>query len=361
MRLNANSLSINLLVTGLVLVMVFLLPWMDRRLCGKLGLNLEGGISRNPKAETMLKTRQGILLAVFACYLAVMAWLVFFSRSASRDYQIHIALFEDLQGAIQIEPGIFGIVRSFFTEGFQNAMSHIRIVSLEDILQVYMNIMLFVPLGYLLPYIFPWFRAKVRIRPAVTCFVVSFCIENLQLIARRGFYDMDDLVSNTIGGVFGQCMFIAVAYVVTHPNWRKEMKSYRRWKRNARTRTLYPFARKMGLSRTMLLATSEEEVWDFYVMKLGFRLKKQIVPLDVPETSMLLELGNYQIEVHCSNQIEKLKEQSLTLSVRHLKPIIRRLNMNGIDTGNIEQDVYTGLRCIHFSGPDQVCITVIEK
>ena len=111
----------------------------------------------------------------------------------------------------------------------------------------------------------------------------------------------------------------------------------------------------------MLLATSEEEVWDFYVMKLGFRLKKQIVPLDVPETSMLLELGNYQIEVHCSNQMEKLKEQSLTLSVRHLKPIIRRLNMNGIDTGNIEQDVYTGLRCIHFSGPDQVCITVIEK
>ena len=45
MRLNANSLSINLLVTGLVLVMVFLLPWMDRRLCGKLGLNLEGGIA----------------------------------------------------------------------------------------------------------------------------------------------------------------------------------------------------------------------------------------------------------------------------------------------------------------------------
>jgi hypothetical protein len=213
----------------------------------------------------------------------------------------------------------------------------------------------------MLPYISGWFRAKVRIRPAVACFLISFGIENLQLITRRGFYDMDDLVSNTIGGIIGQFLFISVAYVVTHQNWRKELKSYRRWKKNARERTLYPFARKMGLSRTALLATNEEEIWDFYVMKLGFRLIKQIVPLDQPGTDMLLEMGKYQIEIHCSNTTEVLKQQSLTLTARHLKPIIRRLNLNGIDTGSIQQDPYTGLRCIHFAGPDHVMITVIER
>lgn len=361
MHLSANSLTTNLLVTGLVLVMVFLLPWVDRRVCKKLGLNLEGGISSNPRAEIMLKTRQGMLCTAFCGYLIVLAWLVFFSRSTSSQHQVHVALFEDLQGAVQTDFGFFDFLRVIFTEGFHSAMSHVRIVSLADITQVYMNVMLFIPLGYLLPYISKWFRAKVRIRPAVTCFAVSFLIENLQLITRRGFYDMDDLVSNTIGGVIGQSLFISIAYVVTHPNWRKELKSYRRWKKNARTRTLYPFARKMGLSRTTILATNEEEIWDFYVMKLGFRLKKQIVPMDGPDTSMLLELGKYQIEILCSNRAEELNQQSLTLSARNLKPIMKRLNMNGIDTGDIQQDPYTGLRCIHFSGPDKVFITVIEK
>lgn len=360
-RLNANSLTTNLLVTALVLVMVFLLPWIDRRICKRIGLNLEGGVSSNPNAEVLLKVRQGILAAVFGLYLLILAWIVFFSRSASATYHVHVALYEDLQNAIRIDFGLFGVIRSIFKDGIREALSHVEIVSLANVTQVYMNIMLFVPLGYLLPYISSWFRAKVHIRPAVACFIISLCIENLQLITRRGFYDMDDLVSNSIGGLIGQMLFISVAYVVTHPNWRKELESYRRWKKNARTRTLYPFARHMGLSRTTIFATNEEEIWDFYVMKLGFRLKKQIVPLDSEGTDLLLEMGRYQIEIHCSNHAELLKRQTLTLSAKRLKPIIRRLNMNGIETGQVEQDPYTGLQCIHFEGPDQTVITVIEK
>ena len=203
MRLNANSLSTNLFVTGMVLVMVFLLPWIDRRVCRKMGLNLEGGISRNPKAETMLKMRQSILASIFLIYMLMLSWIVFFSRSASRDYQVHVALYEDLQSAVKIDYGIFDVIRILFTKGFREAMSHIQIVNTANITQVYMNIMLFVPMGYMLPYFSGWFRAKVRIRPAVACFLISFGIENLQLITRRGFYDMDDLVSNTIGGIIG--------------------------------------------------------------------------------------------------------------------------------------------------------------
>ena len=221
--------------------------------------------------------------------------------------------------------------------------------------------MLFVPMGYLLPYTFTWFRVKVAVRPAVACFLISLLIENLQLIFRRGFYDMDDLVSNTIGGILGELLFISVAYVVTHPDWRKEYRAYQRWKRNAQTRTLYPFARRIGLSRTTLLATDEEEIWDFYVMKLGFRLKKQLVPLDSPGTDLLLEMGRSQVEVHCSNRRESLPEQTLTMSARKLGPILKRLELNGIEAGPIGQDPYTGLRCIRFSGPDRVRITVIEN
>lgn len=357
----ANSLTTNLAVTGLVLALVFLLPWLDRLTCKRLGLNLRGGVSTHPRAEALLRLRQGVLLLMFGLYLAVMAYLVFFSRNATQEYQVHVALFEDLSNAVQTDYGFLEFIRAVFTEGLSSALSHVRVVKAEDIAQAYMNVMLFVPMGYLLPYLFGWFRAKVHYRPALACFVISFLIENLQLVFRRGFYDMDDLVCNTLGGVIGQFLFLSVAYVVTHPDWRKEVKSYRRWKRNAKSRTLYPFARRMGLTRTTLLAAREEDVWDFYVMKLGFRLMKQIVPLDAPGTDMLLQMGKMQVEIHCANERETLPAQTLTLSVRRLDPVIRRMKANGIAVSGITQDAYTGLRCVRLQGPDNVKILVIEK
>lgn len=357
----ANSLTTNLAVTFLMLLMVFLLPWMDRVICRRLGLNLQGGVSRNPKAEMLLRIRQSVLYAIIGIYVLAVAFLVFFSRSATRDYQVHIALFEDLKNAVHIDFGFLGFIKTVFTNGFSAAWSHVNIDNAKDIAQVYMNIMLFVPMGYLLPYVFDWFRAKVRIRPAVACFVIAFLIENLQLIFRRGFYDIDDLVSNTIGGIIGQFLYLAVAYVVQHPNWRKERESYQRWKRNAKTRTLYPFIRRMGLTRATLMASSEEAVWDFYVMKLGFRLLKQIVPLDSAGTDMLLQMGKMQVEVHCTNAAEEFPPQTLTLSVKKLRPVIRRMEKNGISVSEVRQDAYTGLRCVELKGPDNVTIVIIEN
>ena len=78
------------------------------------------------------------------------------------------------------------------------------------------------------------------------------------------------------------------------------------------------------------------------------------------DTDMLLEMGKFQVEVHCLNAPEELPAQSLTLSARRLKPILQRLEQNGIEVSPVEQDPYTGLRCIRFDGPDGVQITIIE-
>lgn len=348
--MNANALSTNLIVTGLVLVMVFVLPWLDRRLCKKLGLNLSGGVSENPRADQLLRTRFILLLAAFCVYMGAVIWITIFSRSAADEYKVNTNLFASL----------FQFLETLITRGFGASTSDVRI-QWSGFTQFYMNIMLFIPMGYLLPYLFPWFRKKIRYRPALACLVISLIIENIQLVTRRGLYDADDLVSNIIGGIIGQLLFVAVAYVVTNPNWRRDLKAYRRWKRNASTRTLYPFARRMDLSRTTLVATDEEAIWDFYVMKLGFRLKKQLVPLDSDSTDMLLEMGQLQVEVHCLNAQEELPPQNLTISAHQLNAIIRRLEQNGIDVSPIEQDPYTGLRCVRFEGPDGVRILIIEN
>ena len=154
MRLNPNTLSTDILVTVLVAVLVFFLPWLDRRICRKLGVNLWHGVSENPHADALLRLRQTLLFLVFAAYIAVFAYLVFFSRATTENYKIHIAPFSDLQKAIDSDHGVFDILVILIKQGPQEALSHIRIVKAEDIAQVYMNMMLFVPMGYLLPYVF---------------------------------------------------------------------------------------------------------------------------------------------------------------------------------------------------------------
>lgn len=360
MFLNASRLSTNIIVTVLVAVLVFLLPLLDRRICQRLGVNLHHGLSSNPNADTLLKIRQLILLGVFCAYLMVFAYLVFFSRSASEEYLVHIDPFADLQNAIDADYGLFDFLVAIFKEGVQQAFSHIRVVKFEDITQVYMNIMLYVPMGYLLPYVFAYFRARSRVRPVLACLVISFITENMQLIFRRGLYDMDDLLANTLGGLIGQTLFIWVGYVVTHPDWRRRLFISRRWKRIAETSVLYPFTRGIELSRTTLLGTEEEAVFSFYVTTLGFRPLRQLTEESSFGTDFLLELGTAEVEIRCSNRPDTLPIQYLNISTPDLVRIRERLIRHDIDPGPYEQDPYTGQRCLRFTGPDGVVISILE-
>ena len=175
--LNANSLSTNLFVTILVFLMVIVMPYADLRICRRLGLNLMGGVSSNPDAGKILRIRSALIGTVFAAYVAGFAYVVFFSRQATENYVVHTALFQDLAGSVQIDYGVLGFLKLLFTEGISSALSHFRIVYISGITQVYMNIMLFVPMGYLLPYVFGWFRERVKYRPACACFVISFATD----------------------------------------------------------------------------------------------------------------------------------------------------------------------------------------
>ncbi len=359
--MKVNNLPVLGAVTAAVIIMVIGIPLVDRKISHRLGLNLQGGISRNPRAESLLRLRRGILRFLFLLYVAVFAWLVFFSRTASRDYQVHVEVLSDLANSISMDLGVFNILHILLTEGYDAARAHVAIINAADIYQVYLNIMLFIPMGYLLPYVFNWFQARPWIRPVAGSFIISFVTENLQLIARRGFYDIDDLISNTVGGFIGQMLFIVSGYVVTHPEWKKEIRQYRRWRKNARTRTLYPLIRKKGLNRTTLLATDEVAVWDFYVELLGFRPVKQITPRDGTGREFFFQMGTMQLVVICLKEEQELMPQYLTLSARKLEPIREQLEENGIRTGRYGEDPCTGLKMIRFEGPDGVRITLLES
>lgn len=357
--LDANSLETNILVTVLVLVMVVVLPWLDRIIFGRLGVNLHGGVSTNPRAPGLLRLRQGILTAGFLLYLVIFAWLVFFSRTATSGYSVHVAPLEDLKNAFETEHGFSDVFSRLFTEGF-SAFANVKLVRPEDIAQFYMNLMMFVPLGYLFPYVFRWFRERVNTRPVIMCFLISFLTENLQLMSRRGLYDLDDLISNTLGGFIGQLLYISLAYVITQPSWRRELKAFRLWRRGARKLPLYRSRRRIGSNRTLLLASDREAVWHFYVRTLGYAPVRMLSNQNGPQVAFLLWLGASRLEIRCGYAPESLPPQSLIISAAGLDRIRERLLQAGIPTGPYETDPYTGLKALRFTGPDNVQILMIE-
>ena len=82
-----------------------------------------------------------------------------------------------------------------------------------------LNILLFVPFGYLLPLLLARFRNK-----AAACWQIlaagllaSLVIESSQLIFRRGVFELDDLVKNTIGTGAGYLIFLILNRSVQKP------------------------------------------------------------------------------------------------------------------------------------------------
>lgn len=360
MFFNPESLRTSIIVTALVVVMVFILPWTDRMICRRLGISLSDGISTNPDADRLLKRRKALLVVMFMIYLAAVAYVTFLSRSAADDYRVNSdGLFHDFRESFYIDFGLLDILNILFTEGPRSALEHIHIVSGGGIAQVYMNIAMLVPLGYLLPYIFDWFRRDVSRRTIPACFLFSVLIENIQLLSRHGWYDLDDIITNTTGGIIGQALFIAVAYINTHPQWRNEMKARKKWRRSARKAAVYPFMNKIHMTRSTVYTCDEEGTKNFLGEQLGFFLYSE--KRDESGTRLLYECKGTEIEVICLPKGSAIPLQQITIAANNSERIRNRLEKYDIPVSEYALDEYTGLRTFSIESPDGLRVTFIEE
>ena len=359
MFFNPESMSAGLIVTLLVIVMVFLMPWLDRRICRKLGLSLNEGLCTNPDAEKLLLIRKIILILIFCLYLFCVAYVTFLSRKQSENYRIHQGpLFEDFTNSFYIDFGFLDSINILLTEGPASALQHIRIISSGGIAQVFMNIAMLVPMGYLLPYIFDWFRQDVSRRTIPACFLASVLIENIQLLTRHGMYDLDDICTNTLGGIIGQALFIAIAYINTYPNWRSELKARRKWWHKSRKAAVYPYREKIRTLRTTVYTADEEAARTFFSDQLGFFMLKESG--DEKEKRMLYECGNTQIEIICLPKGTVLPEQKIMLSANNTGLIRKRLAKHEIPVSEYKVDEYSGRRMFDVDSPDGIRIEILE-
>lgn len=360
MGFNTNSLSVNLIVTGLVFIMVFLMPYLDRKICGRLGITLHEGIDTNPDAPRILVLRKIILIIIFLLYLFCLAYVTFLSRGQSDSYTINSGpLLQGFANSFYIDFGFLDIINILFTEGIAAALAHIRIISVSGITQLYLNIAMLVPMGYLLPYIFDWFRQDVSRRTIPACFLTSVLIENIQLLTRHGMYDLDDIFANTLGGIIGTVLFIAFAYVNTHPNWRRDLKERRRWRRKARKTALFPFAGRMHMVRPDVYTNDEETLRRFFDEKLGFFFLSE--SMQGKDKALLYDCGGSQIEVICRPKGTPIPPQEIMFGANHTDLIRKRLEKSGIEVTEAQLDEYSGRRTFSILSPEGMKITFIEE
>jgi len=122
-----------------------------------------------------------VLVSLYTILLSYWMLLGFGRRSASNHYMINLKPFETI---------------SYFLQ-FDRFNTSIWVVNLIG------NIAIFVPFGVLLPIIF-----GKRLRKSFYIFFLGvLLLESLQLLTRRGSFDIDDFILNSVGFLLGYGLF----------------------------------------------------------------------------------------------------------------------------------------------------------
>ena len=86
--------------------------------------------------------------------------------------------------------------------------------------QVSLNILLFIPVGFLATTAFLGKRKLRVILPFIVGITLTTVIESLQFFLYRGMFELDDIFNNTVGTVLG--ILIALLILGKHTNRKKE-------------------------------------------------------------------------------------------------------------------------------------------
>lgn len=82
------------------------------------------------------------------------------------------------------------------------------------ILYAFLNCLLFVPFGFLISYFKSHYQSgQMLLLITSKCFLLSVVIELIQLITSRGFFETEDLICNTVGGMIGCILFTMLLQV----------------------------------------------------------------------------------------------------------------------------------------------------
>lgn len=141
------------------------------------------------------KTLQAVCIIVFAVYFVLLFYFLFFAEAMGRTggqhetYHYNLILFKEIRRFIEYREVL----------GTKAVM-----------LNLAGNVVAFMPFGVLVPAIVKRFRKVLSV--VLLSLELSLTVEILQLAAKVGSFDVDDLLLNTLGGLAGYiCFAVAVS------------------------------------------------------------------------------------------------------------------------------------------------------
>ncbi len=93
-----------------------------------------------------------------------------------------------------------------------NIADGLAVSDMELLVEILLNVLLYIPMGYLLPFVWPGLRPKrgrrlVSGRIVAIGFACSVLTELAQLIFRIGLFEFDDMLNNTLGCLIGCVLY----------------------------------------------------------------------------------------------------------------------------------------------------------
>jgi len=135
---------------------------------------------------------------LFVVYAALLLWLLF---DRSFDWVEGLSYKEQLRRNISLVP--FYTIKNYWTvvcrKKFNSLFFHC-------VINLVGNVVLFIPIGYFLPRL--WVKMRNFFTFFFTCTLSICLVELLQLFTLLGSLDIDDLILNLSGMVFGYLVFM---------------------------------------------------------------------------------------------------------------------------------------------------------
>ncbi|RZK10289.1 MAG: VanZ family protein [Flavobacterium sp.] len=146
---------------------------------------------------------------VFIIYIIILVKLVvlkgpfFYQIVSGMSYNYQMQAAQADYGGVNLVP--FRTIKAFMNLHPSTSMQ-VKVFNLLG------NVALFIPLGFLLPFVFR--KANTLGRVLMASFLISLLFELYQLITHTGNFDVDDLLLNSIGGAIGYACFVMVTKMV---------------------------------------------------------------------------------------------------------------------------------------------------
>ena len=152
---------------------------------------------RAERENIMKKALKVFLGAALAVYVLVLIYVLFL-RGRGNVYMQALPLDEYAKLAVNLEP--FETIKVFW-----RALKENRINTDIALLNIFGNIALFVPFGFLIPL----FEKNLRslLKCAAVSLAVIVVVESLQLLFKVGSFDVDDIILNMLGVIIGYAVY----------------------------------------------------------------------------------------------------------------------------------------------------------